>query len=130
MIRCFEVIGEAVKQLSPEIRKKYPEITWRKIAGFRDILIHSYTGINVDEVWGVIKDNLPKMNYPAASGRGIRIKIDSIVDFGVAAGILYLVLLHISLSYLHPHAFLPYLRNIHHSKTLLPTTAFSLEDTF
>ncbi|WP_287744567.1 hypothetical protein, partial [Microcystis sp. M169S2] len=46
------------------------------------------------------------MNYPAASGRGIRIKIDSIVDFGVAAGILYLVLLHISLSYLHPHAFL------------------------
>ncbi|MFM8308619.1 MAG: hypothetical protein ACKN87_16620 [Microcystis aeruginosa] len=34
------------------------------------------------------------MNYPAASGRGIRIKIDSIVDFGVAAGILYLVLLH------------------------------------
>ncbi|MCZ8201117.1 hypothetical protein, partial [Microcystis sp. LE19-55.1A] len=45
-----------------------------------------------------------KMNYPAASGRGIRIKIDSIVDFGVAAGILYLVLLHISLSYLHPHA--------------------------
>ena len=42
------------------------------------------------------------MNYPAASGRGIRIKIDSIVDFGVAAGILYLVLLHISLSYLHP----------------------------
>ena len=72
----------------------------------------------------------PIMNSPAASGRGIRIKIDSIVDFGVAAGILYLVLLHISLSYLHPHAFLPYLRNIHHSKTLLPTTAFSLEDTF
>ncbi|MDB9434666.1 DUF86 domain-containing protein [Microcystis aeruginosa] len=34
VIRCFEVIGEAVKQLSPEIRKKYPEITWRKIAGF------------------------------------------------------------------------------------------------
>ena len=56
-----EVIGEAVKQLSPEIRKKYPEITWCKIAGFRDILIHSYTGINVDEVWGVIKDNLPKL---------------------------------------------------------------------
>ena len=36
VIRCFEVIGEAVKQLSPEIRKKYPEITWRKIAGFRE----------------------------------------------------------------------------------------------
>ena len=92
------------------------------------VVLEYVESISHESIRQVLKKT--KMNYPAASGRGIRIKIDSIVDFGVAAGILYLVLLHISLSYLHPHAFLPYLRNIHHSKTLLPTTAFSLEDTF
>ncbi|MGK7960233.1 HepT-like ribonuclease domain-containing protein [Crocosphaera sp.] len=61
VIRCFEVIGEAVKQLSPEIREKYSNITWRKIAGFRDILIHNYMGIDLDEVWGVIENFLPTL---------------------------------------------------------------------
>ena len=61
VIRCFQVMGEAVKQLSPEIRQKYSEITWRKIAGFRDVLIHNYMGIDLDEVWGVIEKFLPSL---------------------------------------------------------------------
>jgi uncharacterized protein with HEPN domain len=39
VIRCFEVIGEVVKRLSPELIAPYPQIPWRQIAGFRDILI-------------------------------------------------------------------------------------------
>ncbi len=61
VIRSFEVIGKAVKQLSPAIREKYPKITWRKIAGFRDVLIHNYMGIDLDEVWGVIEKFLPTL---------------------------------------------------------------------
>ena len=61
VIRCFEVIGEAVKQLFPEIKQKYSDINWRKIAGFRDVLIHNYMGIDLDEVWGVIEKNLPSL---------------------------------------------------------------------
>ncbi|MDJ0729806.1 MAG: DUF86 domain-containing protein [Crocosphaera sp.] len=61
VIRCFEVIGEAVKQLSPGIREKYSNLTWRKIAGFRDVLIHNYMGIDLDEVWGVIENFLPTL---------------------------------------------------------------------
>ena len=61
VIRCFEVIGEAVKQLSPEIKQKYADISWRKIAGFRDVLIHNYMGVDLDEVWGVIENNLPSL---------------------------------------------------------------------
>lgn len=45
-IRNLEVIGEAVKNLPHELKKKYPEIEWKKIAGLRDILIHEYFGIN------------------------------------------------------------------------------------
>ncbi|MDJ1171770.1 DUF86 domain-containing protein [Roseofilum sp. BLCC_M154] len=61
VIRSFEVIGEAVKRLSPELRQKYPEIPWRRIAGLRDVLIHDYTGINLDEVWNVVEGKLPEL---------------------------------------------------------------------
>jgi uncharacterized protein with HEPN domain len=42
VIRNFEIIGEAVKQISEQVKNEHPEIPWRNIAGFRDILIHRY----------------------------------------------------------------------------------------
>ncbi|WP_257658778.1 HepT-like ribonuclease domain-containing protein [Parapedobacter lycopersici] len=59
VIRNFEVIGEAVKKINPAIRKKYPEIPWKNIAGMRDKLIHDYMGVDASAVWGVIEDVLP-----------------------------------------------------------------------
>lgn len=61
VIRNFEVIGEAVKQLSLELRQNYSEVPWRRIAGFRDVLIHNYLGIDLDEVWNVVELNLPEL---------------------------------------------------------------------
>ncbi len=61
VIRNFEVIGEAVKRISPELRQNYLEIPWRRMAGFRDVLIHEYAGINLDEVWNVVEQNLPSL---------------------------------------------------------------------
>ncbi|MFP4006613.1 MAG: DUF86 domain-containing protein [Spirulinaceae cyanobacterium] len=59
VMRCFEIMGEAVKQLSMELRDTYPDIPWRRIAGFRDVLIHDYMGIELEEVWNVVERNLP-----------------------------------------------------------------------
>ena len=59
VIRNFEVIGEAVKQLSPELRAQYPDVRWREIAGFRDVLIHNYIGVNLDAVWNITEKDLP-----------------------------------------------------------------------
>lgn len=59
--RNFEIIGEAVKRLSPEFISKYPEIPWLDIAGFRDILIHEYAAVNVATVWDTLREDIPKL---------------------------------------------------------------------
>jgi uncharacterized protein with HEPN domain len=59
VIRKIEIIGEAVKNLSTELRAKHDQIAWRSMAGMRDRLIHDYFGINIDIVWGVVTENIP-----------------------------------------------------------------------
>lgn len=57
--RSLEIIGEASKNLSPDFRKKYKKIQWKKLSGMRDKIIHFYWGVNWDIVWDAIKERLP-----------------------------------------------------------------------
>ncbi len=59
VIRQLEIIGEAVKHLSNELRDQYPHIPWQDIAGTRDKLIHDYFGVDVDKVWLMAREDLP-----------------------------------------------------------------------
>lgn len=61
VVRNLEIIGEAVKNLPIEIKRRYPDIEWKKIAGLRDILIHEYFGINLQIVWDVVVNKLPEL---------------------------------------------------------------------
>ncbi len=61
VIRGIEIIGEAVKNIPYEFRRKHKDIPWKEIAGMRDRLIHHYFGVNLERVWNVIKKDLPDL---------------------------------------------------------------------
>lgn len=65
-VYCLQVIGEAVKNIPEEIREKYQEIPWRRIAGMRDRLIHGYFTVNFERVWETIRRDLPPLREAIA----------------------------------------------------------------
>ena len=67
VIRKFEIMGEAAKQVPIDVVKNNPEIPWKEMAGMRDKLIHSYFGVNISLVWQTVKNRLPQIK-PLISG--------------------------------------------------------------
>lgn len=61
IVRCIEIIGEASKNIPHNIRRKYPGIPWKKMAGMRDKVIHFYFGVNFRSVWLVVKNEIPSL---------------------------------------------------------------------
>ncbi len=61
VIRNIEIVGEATKKLSKELKSCYPSIPWKMMAGTRDRLIHGYFGVNIDIVWGIATVDVPEL---------------------------------------------------------------------
>jgi len=61
LIRAIEVIGESVKNLPINFRRKYPKVLWSEIVGTRDKLIHHYFGVDLEIVWKIINEDAPKL---------------------------------------------------------------------
>lgn len=60
---CYQllIVGEAVRNLPPELRQQYCRIPWPAIIGMRNILVHEYFAIDIEIVWSVIEQNLPNL---------------------------------------------------------------------
>ena len=61
IIRQLEIIGEATKRLSKDLRSRHTEVPWRRMAGLRDVLIHDYFGVDLAAVWEITQKDLPKL---------------------------------------------------------------------
>ena len=61
VVRQLLVIGEAAKRFSDDFKALHPMLPWRQMAGMRDVLVHAYDHVDVDEVWRVATEELPDL---------------------------------------------------------------------
>ena len=59
IVRALEIVGEATKNVPPEIRSRYPDVPWRSMAAIRDKLIHDSMSVNPEIVWKTGVEDLP-----------------------------------------------------------------------
>jgi len=61
VVKCIEIIGEAVKNIPNPVRSKFRDIPWQDMAGMRDKVIHIYFGVKLDQVWLAVKEDIPQL---------------------------------------------------------------------
>lgn len=61
VVRNIEILGEAAKAISDNLKDKYPEVEWREIARTRDKIIHFYFGVDLSIIWDIVMLDLPNL---------------------------------------------------------------------
>ena len=61
VLRRIEIIGEAARHISPQARKKHPQIPWREMTILRNLVIHKYDVVDINQVWDTIQNKLPPL---------------------------------------------------------------------
>lgn len=69
VIRNLQTLAESTQRLSDSLKTTEPDIPWRDIAGFRNVLTHGYLGLDTQLVWSVIEQDLPGLAQAVARMR-------------------------------------------------------------
>lgn len=59
VIRNLQIMAESTLRVSDRLKEAQPKIDWHKIAGFRNILVHDYLGVDTERVWNIIENEIP-----------------------------------------------------------------------
>ncbi len=60
VLRNIEIIGEAAAQIPESIKQQYSQIPWKRIIGLRNIVIHEYFGVDLENIWKIVTENIPE----------------------------------------------------------------------
>ena len=60
-VHLVEIIGEAARTVSGELRQRYPEVPWESISGTRNRLAHGYIDVDLDIIWTIVTKDLPPL---------------------------------------------------------------------
>lgn len=61
VIRNLQTLAESSQKISQELKAQFTTIDWRALSGFRNVLVHDYLGINLDQIWHILAEDLPKL---------------------------------------------------------------------
>ena len=61
VLRNLHVMTESIQRLSEEIKDKYPEVDWRAVSSFRNVIVHDYLGIDLNQIWDILVRDIPSL---------------------------------------------------------------------
>jgi uncharacterized protein with HEPN domain len=61
ILHNLQLIGESVRRISDELKERYPEVPWRDIAAFRNVVVHEYLSVDLDLVWRIVAERIPEL---------------------------------------------------------------------
>ena len=61
VLRNLQVMAESTQKISGEIKNAHSELPWKKLGGFRNILVHNYLGINIERIWKIVEEEVPSL---------------------------------------------------------------------
>lgn len=67
VLRNLQTMAESTQRLSEAAKQIHPEVEWRALSGFRNVLVHNYLGIDLEQIWAVIQGDLPTLKAAAAA---------------------------------------------------------------
>jgi uncharacterized protein with HEPN domain len=67
VLRNFQTLAESTQRLSEAFKAKYPETEWRRISAFRNILVHNYLGIDLEVIWRIVEEDVPRLKQAVQS---------------------------------------------------------------
>ncbi len=61
VIRNLQVLAESTQRISESTKTSHPEVPWHEIAGFRNVVVHGYLGIDLNQIWLIVENNLAEL---------------------------------------------------------------------